>query len=407
MASQRLPYPLPTESRPHQVVAQRAHWPQAALARLPVLRPQLPPAASILPYLEAIDARRWYSNAGPLITQLEEELSRRLGFQDRGVVTAANATAGITAALLARRVPAGSLCLAPSWTFVATPHAARAAGLTPWFHDVDRRTWALNPDEVMETLKRITRPVGAIVVVSPFGAPIDIDAWQEFEDRTGILVVVDAAAGFDTVRPSRIPQVVSLHATKILGAGEGGFISTSDTRLLERLRACCNFGFQGERIAMLPALNAKMSEYHAAIGLASLALWRETRPQHARITEWYRRIVPKLDRVSSQPGYGQGWVSATTSVLLPPGFGARIAGHLRQSGVETRTWWGEGCHRQPAFMDCPRGALPITEELGARVLGLPHFPDMQKQDVDRVADSLADALLAAPNRRPREQRKRA
>ena len=407
MASQRLPYPLPIESRPHEIMTQRAHRPQPALARLPVLKPQLPPAASILPYLEAIDACRWYSNAGPLITQLEEELSRRLGFRDRGVVMAANATAGITVALLARRVPVDSLCIVPSWTFVATPHAARAAGLTPWFHDVDRRTWALNPDEVMETLKRIPRPVGAIIVVSPFGAPIDIDAWQEFEDRTGILVVVDAAAGFDTARPSRIPLVVSLHATKILGAGEGGFISTTDTRLLERLRACCNFGFQGERIATLPALNAKMSEYHAAVGLASLALWRETRQQHARITEWYRQIVPHLDRVSLQPSYGQGWVSATTSVLLPPRSGARIAAHLRQSGVETKTWWGEGCHRQPAFMDCPRSVLPVTEELGARVLGLPHFPDMQKRDVDRVADALADALSDVQSGRIRERRQRA
>jgi dTDP-4-amino-4,6-dideoxygalactose transaminase len=399
MASQRLPYPLPMESRPRKIAAQPA--------LLPVLKPQLPPAASILPYLEAIDRKRWYTNAGPLVTELEEQLSRRLGFSGRGVVTTANATVGLTVALLARRVPARSLCVVPSWTFVATPHAARAAGLTPWFHDVDQRTWALNPDEVMETLKRISRPVGAIIVVSPFGAPLDIDAWQEFEDRTGILVVVDAAAGFDTTRPSRIPQVISLHATKILGAGEGGFIASTDTRFLERFRAGCNFGFQGERIAMLPALNGKMSEYHAAVGLASLALWRETRQQHARIMEWYRQIIPSLDRVSLQPGYGHGWVTATTSILLPEASAARIAAHLRRSGIETKAWWGEGCHRMPAFMDCPRSALAVTEELGARVLGLPHFPDMQKQDVDRVTETLADAVSHSSGVRTLERRQRA
>jgi dTDP-4-amino-4,6-dideoxygalactose transaminase len=283
----------------------------------------------------------------------------------------------------------------------------RAAGLTPWFHDVDRRTWALNPDEVVETLKQMPKPVGAIVVVSPFGAAIDMKAWQEFEDRTGILVVVDAAAGFDTVRPSGIPHVVSLHATKILGAGEGGFVCSSDSRLLERVRAGCNFGFQGERIAMLPAVNAKMSEYHAAVGLASLALWRETRHQHARIMEWYRQIIPSLERVSLQPGYGQGWVSATTSVLLPQGRSTKIAAHLRRCGIETKAWWGEGCHRMPAFMDFPRSALPVTEELGTRVLGLPHFPDMQKQDVNRVADALAEAVSNASGVRIRERRRRA
>jgi dTDP-4-amino-4,6-dideoxygalactose transaminase len=244
----------------------------------------------------------------------------------------------------------------------------------------------------METLKRISRPVGAVVVVSPFGAPIPMDAWQEFEDRTGIPVVVDAAAAFDSARPSRIPQVVSLHATKVLGAGEGGFIATTNTRLLERVRAGCNFGFQGSRNAMLPALNAKMSEYHAAVGLASLSVWSETRQRHARIAAWYRHAMHRLAKVSLQPAYGHGWVSGTTSVLLPPRSKARIAGQLRESGIETRDWWGEGCHVQPAFMDYPRGVLQVTEELGGRVLGLPHFPDMQQRDVQRVADALSEAL---------------
>jgi len=280
----------------------------------------------------------------------------------------------------------------PSWTFAATPHAARAAGLTPWFIDVDRRTWALNPDHATEILKRMPRPVSALIVVSPFGAPINVKAWEEFEDRTGVLVVVDAAAAFDTTRRSHLPFVVSLHATKILGAGEGGFIASTDSQFLERVRACCNFGFQGSRHAMLAALNAKMSEYHAAVALASLASWPQTRQRHIRIMEWYRRGVARLERVSLQPKYGHGWVSGTTSVLLPPRTQERVSQNLLQSGIETRLWWGTGCHTQPAFLDCPRGALPVTEELGGRVLGLPHSPGMRKQDVDAVVASLSEAL---------------
>jgi dTDP-4-amino-4,6-dideoxygalactose transaminase len=115
---------------------------------LPVLRPRLPSAAEILPYLQAIDEARWYSNYGPLVTRLEQQLARRLGMTTGGVVTTASATAGLTAALLARRAPAGSFCLMPSWTFAATAHAARAAGLIPWFHDVLRSTWALDPGAV-------------------------------------------------------------------------------------------------------------------------------------------------------------------------------------------------------------------------------------------------------------------
>jgi len=377
MATHRLPYPVPTR-------------------RLQVLRPQLPSAADLLPYLAEIDQRRWYSNSGPLVVRLEEQLSRHLGFSSPGVITTANATLGLSAALMARRIPPGSICLLPSWTFAATPHAARVAGLIPWFIDVDRWTWALNPDHVTEMLKRMPRPVGALIVVSPFGAPIDVQAWEQFEDRTGVLVVVDAAAAFDTTHPSHLPFVVSLHATKILGAGEGGFIASTDSQFLERVRACCNFGFQGSRNAMLPALNAKMSEYHAAVALASLASWSETRQRHSRVMERYRRRVAHLDRVSLQPKYGHGWVSGTTSVLLPPRTRERVSQTLLQLGIETRLWWGTGCHTQPAFMDCPRSALPVTEELGGRVLGLPHFPDMRQQDVDTVVNSVSEALSSRP-----------
>jgi dTDP-4-amino-4,6-dideoxygalactose transaminase len=387
MATQRLPYPVPLRPVPRPVAPA-----SSAPALMQVLRPQLPSTADLLPYLAEIDQRRWYSNSGPLVVKLEEQLSRHLGFSSPSVITTANATLGLTVALMARRVPAGSICLVPSWTFTATPHAARAAGLIPWFIDVDRRTWALNPDHVTETLKRMPRPVSALIVVSPFGAPIDVKACELFEDRTGVLVIVDAAAAFDSTNPSRLPCVVSLHATKILGAGEGGFIASTDSQFLERVRACCNFGFQGSRNAMLPALNAKMSEYHAAVALASLASWSETRERHVRIMDWYRRAAARLDRVSLQPKYGHGWVSGTTSVLLPPRTRDRVCKNLLQSGIETRLWWGTGCHTQPAFMDCPRGALPVTEELGGRVLGLPHFPDMRKQDVNTVVNALSEAL---------------
>src|ERR1035441_1806628 len=227
------PLPAQTGRMPHAATLRPPH--PAARAEtpepLPVMRPRLPSAAEILPYLQTIDEARWYSNYGPLVTRLEQQLARRLGMTAGGVVTTANATAGLTAALLARRAPAGSFCLMPSWTFAATAHAARAAGLIPWFHDVARSTWALDPGAVRQTLKHLAGKVGAVIAVSPFGAPLEIAPWRDLEKQTGIPVVVDAAAAFDTAGAAPIPQVVSLHATKILGAGEGGFGGTADPGL--------------------------------------------------------------------------------------------------------------------------------------------------------------------------------
>ena len=275
---------------------------------------------------------------------------------------------------------------------------ARAAGLTPMFHDVDRETWALNPEQVKEALRRGCA-AQAVVVVSPFGAPLRLKAWQQFQEETGVPVVVDAAAGFDTATPSSLLSVVSLHATKIFAAGEGGFVLTSDAVMANRVRACSNFGFEDSRVAMRRSINAKMSEYHAAVALASLGRWPVIRAQHLKIMQWYRQALAPVAGVSLQPGYGHGWATGTTSVVLPPGSASQVAAILQRSGIETRSWWGQGCHVQPAFADCPRVELPVTKDLGERVLGLPHYPDMEKENVSDVAASLGHALRSIAARR--------
>jgi dTDP-4-amino-4,6-dideoxygalactose transaminase len=392
--------PLTGESAPQLDILPEKKAPKAkrAAEAIPILRPQLPSTSDILPYLQAIDSRRWYSNYGPLVQQLEQELSKRLGARDHTLVTVSNATAGITAALLALGLKQGALCLMPSWTFAATPHAAKAAGLTPMFHDVERGTWALNPEQVRETLRK-GYAVEAVVVVSPFGAPLRLKAWQQFQDETGVRVVIDAAAGFDTVTASVLPSVVSLHATKVFAAGEGGFVLSTDAELGHRVRSCCNFGFQNSRVALCSGFNAKMSEYHAAVALASLARWPFFRLKHLKIMEWYTQALARIPGVALHPGYGEGWATGTTSVILPSASAPQVAALLLRSGVETRSWWGQGCHVQPAFAGCPRGELPVTEDLGGRVLGLPHYPDLEEEDVWHIATVLAHALRSLGGRR--------
>src|SRR5262245_45514864 len=107
---------------------------------IPIMRPLLPSAEQLLPYLTRIDGARIYTNFGPLANLLEGRLATRFGLPDEGVVTVANATLGLALALAAQDPPPGSLCVLPAWTFVASAHAAVMAGLTPYFVDVDPGT---------------------------------------------------------------------------------------------------------------------------------------------------------------------------------------------------------------------------------------------------------------------------
>jgi dTDP-4-amino-4,6-dideoxygalactose transaminase len=350
--------------------------------------------------LRRIDERQWYSNHGPLVQDLECRLAEHFQADPGGAVTMCNGTAALTAALLAERAARGSLCLMPSWTFSATPQAALAAGLIPYFLDVDPQTWMLDPDRVRIAVSRLNGSVGAVIIVSPFAAPVDHTAWESFRQETGVPVVVDAAAGFDTAPACRLPSMVSLHATKIVGAGEGAFVLTTDAELRQRIEASANFGFQGSRSSSTIALNAKMSEYHAAVALTSVEQWPQSRPRHVAIMRWYREGIDSVRGVDLPPGYAErpwssigGWVTGTTSVILPDGMLARVCRALTEQGIETRQWWAQGCHEQPAFRGCPRDPLPVTGSLGRRVLGLPHFPGMSREQVRAVVRALANALL--------------
>ena len=143
-----------------------------------VARPLLPSADALLPYLRRIDQTRIYGNMGPLTRELEERLARHFSVPSGSVATVANATLGLTLALQALGSRAGSLCLMPAWTFAASGHAAVAAGLRPYFLDVDADDWCIKPDSVMAAIGRLgADQVGAVMPVAPFGGAAFHDGW--------------------------------------------------------------------------------------------------------------------------------------------------------------------------------------------------------------------------------------
>jgi dTDP-4-amino-4,6-dideoxygalactose transaminase len=358
---------------------------------IPVAKPRLPLASAILPYLKEIDANHWYTNSGHLWFRFQGKLADHWGVDNNDVALVANATIGLALALQASGVRPGSLCLMPSWTFVASAGAVTQAGLNIHFVDVDSETWM--PDPAAIAARDDLDSVGAILIVSPFGMPFDMAAWDALSELTGIPVIVDAAASFDSLRTGgpqaigRSPVVVSLHATKVFGIGEGGAVICRDPEWLERFRRLTNFGFYGSRMAMSAGINAKVSEYAAAIGLAAFDMWPAARVKFAALTERYRQNLGPDGIVGLMPRFGEGWVTSTMSVTWPSDHADGPA-RLAAEGIATLSWWGTGCHSQPAFADYPHDELPATDELGRRVVGLPFWLDMTMTQVDAVCDSI-------------------
>ena len=358
---------------------------------IPIARPSMPNTAAILPYLQRIDGSGWYTNFGPLILELEQRLAARFDAKAH-VATASNGTQALTIALQALGTIPGGLCIMPAWTFVASAHAVRQAGLTPWFVDVDLESWTLNTDHVRHVMAKAPGRVEAVMVVAAFGKPVDISAWVRFREETGVPVLLDAAASFDSVHDPRIPTMVSLHATKVLGSGEGAFIVSDDVAFIERFRASTNFGFHGDRIARHLATNAKLSEYNGAVSLAALDVWPEIRARYVARALALRQALSEVPEVGFQAGWGEQWVSSTCIVSIPPERLKDVVAQLGDQNIATRSWWALGCHCEPAFADCPSHSLGVTDQLAISTLGLPYFAEMDEGQIERLAHALKRAM---------------
>ena len=367
------------------------------MAFTPVCKPMLPCASKLRPYLERIDANRYYSNWGPLTREFEEQLADHFGVAANELVTSANGTLALTQTLKSFNVLPGSVCVMPSWTFTATPASAMYAGLVPYFIDVDYKDWCISPADVMPLLK--TQNVGAVIPVAPFGALLDIRAWEQFHDDTGIPIIIDAAAGFDSfsainrVASVSIPFMVSLHATKVLGIGEGAVVVTGNQELTKHIRMQGNFGFHNSRESLIPGSNAKLSEYASAVGLAALDEWPEKRRNWQQLTRVFDKYLQKIPYLSKVSFSNQSWISSYGLIqFMPPCSIEVIQLELSKLDIETLAWWGKGCHTQSAYNQCPRSDLQVTEYLGKHVLGLPFWIGLEESQIALMFDKLGDVL---------------
>ena len=364
---------------------------------LAVYRALLPRTARLLPYLERMDANRWYTNRGELVQLLEKRLGERIGTP---LMTASNGTAAIEATVLAtagRATAERPLALMPAYTFVATAAAVEACGYRPYLLDVDPQTWALKAADL--TGHAALDRAGVVVPVAPYGRAIDQREWQAFQARTNIPVVIDAAAAFEALLAApqctgTIPVTLSFQSTKAFSSGEGGAVVWSDTEGLLRVARSLNFGFLYKRESTSAGLNGKMSEYHAAVGLAALDGWDETRQLNQTVAMAYRASATASgigDRLFVAPDVASNYALLDAD---SPSAATALVAALAKDGIESRLWYGRGLHREPYWVDAERDELPVTDRLAPSLVGLPIACDLSRGEVDRVVAALTRTLLS-------------
>jgi dTDP-4-amino-4,6-dideoxygalactose transaminase len=353
-----------------------------------------------VPLLEPAYASRYFSNFGPVARAFESEVAAR--YSSRGCVGVANATLGLTAALLA--LGAEGDVLLPSFTFPATAHAVALAGCEPRFCDVSRETWELDGSALRAALAA-ARPA-AVVHVRSFGLCRDLGEIELVCSAAGVPLVVDSAAAFGGgvdgggwVGSAGVCEVFSLHATKAFAVGEGGLV-VGEPGLVEEVRTVVNFALRGGDVVGR-GLNAKLDEFAASRGLAMLARLDDALASRRACADRYRsELKSPLVVHPFRPGLPpwQTYPVQLADADRRPAFLRALA----ERGVEARPYYTPALHRTTAFRTAD--ALPATDALSASVVCLPVYPDSSEPERAELAAAVRAALddleAALPCRAP-------
>jgi len=380
------------------------------------LVPDLPSADDVLPYLRRIDRMRWYSNFGPLVCEFEEGLQRLLSEKDdrpqAGRIHVATLVSGHCALYVGLRLAGigrGKTVLLPAVTFPSCPLAVLHSGAAVVLADIDPIAWTLTPQIARAAAERTQ--IDAVMPVAIYGVPLPTSEWDEFSFDTGIPVLIDAAAAIDAqFPPGRGLVAYSLHATKPLGIGEGGVLAGRDPDIIARARQYTNFGMIN-RVTLTDGTNAKMSEYHAAVGLAQLNRWTAAKKKRNMLLQVYvRHLEPLLGYASLQPSI-QTAVASHLMLLLKQPIAEAVLALGREAGIGFHRPYLPPLYRHPHFEQLPLvdshgvelppeadvdkkwAQMPNCERLRECLVGLPFHPFMDETDVNYVVNTLRIQLF--------------
>ncbi len=335
---------------------------------------------------------------GPRVPAFEEAFAARLGVAHASAVS--SGTSGLHLALRAVGVSDGDEVVTSPFSFVASANAPLYERARPVFADIDPRTLNLDPAAAAAA---ITPRTTAILPVHIFGFPADLPAFEAL----GLPIVEDACEALGAVHADGVavgarghPASFGFYANKQLTTGEGGMVTTGDIAVKERIDSERNQGrapdmgwLDHDRLGF----NYRLSDIACAIGLAQLDRLDAMLAGRARAAALYRAALAGIEGLelpcSDSGGDVRGWFVFV--VQLPRGVDrdATIRA-LRERGVQSKPYL-PAIHLMSYYRETfghREGEFPVCEDVAARSVALPFFPELSESQIERVAAALRAVL---------------
>jgi perosamine synthetase len=341
---------------------------------------------------------------GPRLAEFERAFAARVGAPLASAVS--SGTAGLHLALRAVGVEEGDEIVTSPFSFVASANAALYERARPVFADIDPVTLNLDPDAAAAVIGERTR---ALLPVHIFGYPADLPAFERLAGTHDLAIVEDACEALGAVHADGTavgarghPVVFGFYANKQLTTGEGGMVTLADAELKQRIDSERNQGrapdmgwLDHDRLGF----NYRLSDIACALGIAQLARLEQMLTQRAAVAALYRQALAGIEGLElpcvELDGNRRGWFVFV--VQLPREVDRdETVGALGAAGIQSKPYL-PAIHLMSFYRERfghRAGEFPVCEDVAARSLALPFFPEMSEGQVARVAEQLAAVLDA-------------
>ena len=343
----------------------------------------LPPFEEYQEAIKGIWENTWLTNNGPLVRKLEEELKAYLGIKN--LLFVGNGTIALQIAVKAMELT-GEIITTP-FSYCATTTAILWENLQPVFVDIEPKTFNINADLIEAA---ITEKTSAIIATHVYGRPCEVEKIENIAQKYKLKVIYDGAHAFGATYKGKSVlsfgdvSTCSFHATKVFHTIEGGSVTCNDNELLKKLELYRSFGHKGDDYFSM-GINAKNSEFHAAMGLCNL-------PKVADIIEHRKAISEKYDSLLNW----QKLVRPTQKIAdfvynyayYPVVFESEdklheITNALIKEEITPRRYFYPSLNQLP-YLDFYH-SCPVSENYASSALSLPLYYDLALTDVEHIS----------------------
>ncbi len=367
--------------------------------RIAVTAPSLPPLEAYTEYLEQIWTSGILTHNGPLVQQLEKRLEVALGL--RNLVAVTSGTIALQLAIRALGLKGEIITTPFSW--IASLSSIMWEYCQPVFVDIDPDTFNIDPNKIEEAINENT---SAILAVHVFGNPCDVTEINKIAKNYSLKVVYDAAHamfvnwGGNSILSHGDISATSFHATKIFQTGEGGACVTADQDLYNRVKRLRFFGHNDRKDIVDIGFNGKMTELHAAMGLASLQIVGKTLVLRKEKYLLYKELLSECPRIGFQQYDEKCYnFSYMPIVLEDEETLERLLERMGANGIFPRRYFFPSLSTLKLQELNPK-QCKISETLSKRILCLPLYDSLGDSEIYRICEivltQLKDQIIRKP-----------